>query len=100
MAGTKDDSGKPQVTLFPWGGVEDVTRVMEFGAEKYGRENWMLGFAPHRLEDALGRHVVAWLAGEECAADSRLSHVAHIAANALMILALRKLKPAVTQEAP
>lgn len=38
----------------------DLARVMEFGAEKYSRNNWRLGFNDSRLLDAAMRHLTQW----------------------------------------
>lgn len=38
----------------------DLARVMEFGAKKYSRNNWRLGFDDSRLLDAAMRHLTQW----------------------------------------
>lgn len=38
----------------------DLARVMEFGARKYSRNNWRLGFNDSRLLDAAMRHLTQW----------------------------------------
>lgn len=38
----------------------DLARVMEFGAKKYSRNNWRLGFNDSRLLDAAMRHLTQW----------------------------------------
>ena len=48
--GMKHDSGKLDYTLVPWDGLEDVIRVLEFGANKYSRDNW------RKVENAEARY--------------------------------------------
>lgn len=38
----------------------DLAHVMEFGAKKYSRNNWRLGFNDSRLLDAAMRHLTQW----------------------------------------
>ena len=38
--GAKFDFGKAQWSLLPWDDVEQIVRVLEFGAKKYTPENW------------------------------------------------------------
>ena len=53
MSGQKFDSGKPDYSLLPWDAVEDVVRVLDFGAKKYARDNWKL------VEDHKNRYLAA-----------------------------------------
>ncbi len=38
--GRKADAGKPRLSLLPWRAVQQIVAVMEFGAAKYGADNW------------------------------------------------------------
>ena len=38
--GLKKDQGKDRWDLVPWSAVEQVVKVLSFGAKKYGDENW------------------------------------------------------------
>ena len=38
--GVKYDSDKPKWNLLPWDELEDVVKVLTFGAKKYAPDNW------------------------------------------------------------
>jgi hypothetical protein len=38
--GKKFDSGKLDYTLVPWKQMDEVVKVLMFGAKKYDRDNW------------------------------------------------------------
>lgn len=61
--GTKDDFHKPDLTLLPFAALVEVTRVLEFGAKKYTRDNWRAGMPHNRLVAAAMRHQVDSLYG-------------------------------------
>ena len=42
MTGLKFDSEKPRMDLLPPKAIFEVAKVLGFGAEKYGPENWRL----------------------------------------------------------
>ena len=42
MTGLKFDSEKPRMDLLPPKAISEVAKVLGFGAEKYGPENWRL----------------------------------------------------------
>ena len=79
MKGRKDDTGKPRWDLLPWAEVEQVVKVLTFGAVEYGDYNWQKVVAekPSRYFAALHRHVVAWRKGEKNDPKSGKSHLAH-----------------------
>jgi hypothetical protein len=88
----KADGGKLRPSLFPWRAVNHVLRVLEFGANKYKPHSWQ-GVAADRYVDALLRHIVEWAdrvraEGIMCPDhESGLPTLAHIACNALFLLA-------------
>jgi hypothetical protein len=88
--GTKHDNGKPDLSLLPFKALEDVARVMMFGAKKYGRDNWKLGFDEQRLVSAALRHLGAHTEGVELDEESGQSHLAHAACNLLFLIWLKK----------
>lgn len=90
MSGTKHDSAKPDLSLLPFPALEEVARVMMFGAGKYGRSNWKGGLAEERLIAAALRHIGRDLEGEKLDGESGEQHVAHAACNLLFILWQRK----------
>lgn len=75
--GVKYDQGKPPLGLIPRQALIAEALVMQFGAEKYGRFNWMGGMDWSRLTDAALRHVTAFVDGEDNDPETGLSHLAH-----------------------
>lgn len=89
--GKKFDSGKLDYTLLPWDGVEEVVKVLEFGAKKYDRDNWQfVENAETRYMAAAFRHLVAYQTQDEVDPETGLSHLAHAACCMLFLLALEK----------
>lgn len=83
----KHDAGKLRYDLLPWEALEDVTRVMMFGAGKYGEDNWRKGLSRPRLFSAALRHLTAWLKDPKTPdAESGLPHLAHAACCVLFAL--------------
>lgn len=80
----------------------EVGRVMKHGAEKYDKcdalyeNNWRKGISQSDLLSAMERHLRAYKHGEtfdKGEDGSGLSHLAHVAANALMAEELRHIFP-------
>lgn len=81
------NSGKPQLSyiLDTMPALLDMVAVMEFGANKYERNNWQKGFPKDKLLDSLLRHVHAFYSGEDIDPESGLPHVGHILCNAAFL---------------
>jgi hypothetical protein len=77
--GQKFDSNKLRYELLPPELLEEVARVLTFGAHKYSARNWELGMAWSRPFGALMRHMWAWWRGEEKDPETGYSHLAHAA---------------------
>lgn len=78
------NTGKPQLS-FVLQGIKSVTglaQVLEFGAQKYERANWLRGLDPLEIQDSLLRHLTAYTNGEVFDSDSGLPHIDHIHFNA------------------
>lgn len=86
MEGVKYDEGKRRLSLLPTGPLEEVVRVLEFGANKYGDYNWRNGMNWSRVIDAVLRHIFKWLQREENDEESGLPHLAHAACGLLFLL--------------
>ena len=87
MAATKHDQGKPGMHLIPGEALNEIAKVLDFGAKKYSAHNWRQGFKWSRLAGAAMRHIVAWIGGEDKDPESRLSHLAHACCCLMMLLA-------------
>lgn len=83
----KHDQGKPDWTLVPFEALEDMVRVLEFGAKKYARNNWASngGFSWTRVLSATLRHLFAFMRGEDIDPESGLSHISHAQCNLLFL---------------
>jgi len=78
MGGIKFDMNKPRWSLIPEGAVQDVVEVLEFGAKKYGDDNWKkVPKAYSRYYDASMRHIDAWWNGEQKDLETMKPHLAH-----------------------
>lgn len=85
----KFDEGKRDWSLLPYDSVEEIVKVLEFGAKKYSRDNWKHGegFKYTRTFNAIMRHMVAVMfRKEDNDPETGLSHWAHVGANILFIL--------------
>lgn len=85
--GKKNDAGKTRYDLVLPEFEEEVAKVLTFGAETYGDNNWQsVENFENRYYAALRRHIAAWRMGEEKDPDSGLSHLAHAACNLMFLM--------------
>ena len=88
----KADKGKLELSLVNPQLVKAVAEVRMYGTEKYGdSENWRK-VEPKRYIDALYRHLLAYIEGNEVDEESGLSHLAHMACNLSFLLDREYLK--------
>jgi hypothetical protein len=91
--GRKDDGGKLPYHLLPSDAIEEILKVLAFGANKYEERNWEQGMAWSRVFGALMRHSWAWFRGQDKDEETGLSHMAHAGCCILFLLSyeLRKV---------
>lgn len=77
MAGEKKDIGKLRIDLTPPEVEEALAKILGFGAEKYGDENWKDGIEYKRIYGAIRRHLLAWRKGEILDDESNMPHLWH-----------------------
>lgn len=88
----KADKGKLELSLVNPELVKAVAEVRMYGTEKYGdSENWRK-VEPKRYVDALYRHLLAYIEGNEVDEESGLSHLSHMACNISFLLDEEYLK--------
>ena len=58
MKTIKDNTNKPQLSMLDPDFLEDMAKVMMFGAKKYSRNNWKLGLEHSAIVDAILRHTM------------------------------------------
>lgn len=85
--GKKYDGGKIRWDLVPLTAVEEIAKVLTYGAAKYDANNWQ-NVAPFeaRYFAALQRHLAAWRRGEEVDPESGIRHLAHAGCCLLFLL--------------
>jgi hypothetical protein len=76
--GIKYDTSKPRWSLLPHGTMEEVVKVLEYGANKYSPDNWKkVPEMEVRYYDAAMRHIDAYWKGEYLDEESGQPHLAH-----------------------
>jgi hypothetical protein len=93
MEGLRYNEGKVKWSLVDYTALEDMVRVLEYGATKYSKDNWKNGLAVTEVMESLLRHCYAFLNKEDNDKESGLSHIGHIQANAMFLSYLLKNKP-------
>lgn len=73
----KFDNEKADLTLLDRTALEQISKVMMFGAKKYDRDNWRKGLSQNRICAAALRHIYAHVDGETYDNESGLLHLAH-----------------------
>ncbi len=86
LEGKKFDDGKLPYDLLPGDAIEEIVKVLQFGAVKYGERNWEKGMKWNRPFAALMRHMWAWWRGEGKDPETGLSHLAHAGCCILFLL--------------
>lgn len=93
MQGKKFDQNKPEYGLLPPKALEEVVKVLTFGAQKYERDNWRyVQNGKRRYFDAAMRHLWAWKQGELQDEESTYSHLAHALGCVMFLLELEKVE--------
>jgi hypothetical protein len=93
MSGTKNDQGKPRISLIPKEALWGMAQALTHGAEKYGTYNFKLGISYTRLADAASRHLSAFIDGEDIDADSGNNHLFHALASLAMLTYMHAKRP-------
>lgn len=84
------NSGKNRLSLVPHELVEEVGKVMSYGASKYSPNNWRKGQSWMGVIDSLERHLLAFKKGEDIDPESGLLHLGHIGCNIAFLLNFMK----------
>jgi hypothetical protein len=90
MSGVKHDQEKPDFSLLSPFALEEVAKVMTYGAKKYSANNWRGGFKYTRILAAVMRHLNAYQKGELKDPETGLSHLAHASCGLMMLLEFEK----------
>lgn len=91
--GLKFDAQKDRWDLLPTAAVRQIVKVLTFGANKYGDDNWRhVPDARRRYYAAAMRHLTAWWEGTENDEETGVSHLAHAACCILFLMQQKNLK--------
>jgi DNA-directed RNA polymerase subunit RPC12/RpoP len=91
----KFDSEKLKYSSLPVEAIEEVTKVFNYGAAKYGDLNWLANANQvewTRYMNAADRHWVKFKKNQNFDEESSLYELAHIATNILMLLQYQVLE--------
>lgn len=91
--GMKNDfiDDKLRWDLLPIEPVEEIVKILSYGAKKYAANNWQyLDNGIERYYASLLRHLVSWRKGEIVDSESNLKHLSHAACNLIFLLYLTK----------
>jgi hypothetical protein len=83
--GTKNDQQKPIIALIVPEFIEELGKVLTYGAKKYAPENWKKDLEHERILSALYRHLIAYHKGETHDPETGYSHLSHIACNTMFL---------------
>jgi len=91
--GLKYDNDKLLMSLVEPEFIEDVAKVLTFGAKKYKPNSWQhVEDCERRYKDALLRHTMSYLKGELIDCESGLTHLSHMATNIMFLSYFEKEK--------
>lgn len=82
--GMKFDNAKPDYSLMPFAALDEVVKVLTYGADKYDRFNWEK-VERHRYEAAALRHMSAYMQGEKYDPETGINHLAHAMCSLLFL---------------
>lgn len=89
----RHNAGKLEWSLVDFRSLESLVRVLEFGKQKYSRNNWKKGLYTRETCESLLRHTYAFLEGQDLDEESGLSHIGHIMFNAMALAHMLREKP-------
>lgn len=75
--GVKHDQQKIRWDLVPYDAVNEIAKVLTFGAAKYEARNWEKGMDWSRAFGALQRHLTRWFHGQDKDKETQLTHLAN-----------------------
>lgn len=93
VEGVKFDTEKVPMELLPYESLEEIAKVLAFGAKKYERANWANGIEMSRLISASLRHIGQFNSGQDLDDESHTLHLANAACNLLFAIWIFKNRP-------
>jgi len=86
MAGIKYRENKLEWSLLDYEAMEEVIKVLMYGAIKYSPDNYKAGLNRFDLLDAIQRHLAEVMKDNELDEETGASHMAHIVCNCLFYI--------------
>lgn len=93
VAGVKYDAGKPRMDLISPFAMEELGKVLAYGAKKYADRNWEKGISYSRVIAAILRHTAKYMMGEKIDPETGLSHMAAVLCNAHFLVHFENTMP-------
>ncbi len=85
--GRKDDEGKLRYDLVPAIALEEIAKVLTFGAKKYAPNSWQeIEDLEDRYTAAAFRHLQAWRMGEKVDSESGVHPLSHAITDLIFLL--------------
>lgn len=85
--GLRHDAGKLRLDLVPTDVLQELARVLTFGAKKYAERNWERGMPWSKAAGPLERHWADFKLGKRRDPESRCLAIAHVLCNAVFLCA-------------
>ena len=99
LTGMKYDQDKPMYNLLPPVAIDELAKILTFGAKKYAPDSWQnVPDGIERYRAALLRHTFAMQRGELVDSESGLPHSAHAMCCAAFICELEKMATIETKD--
>lgn len=84
------NTNKPKWSIIDFPSIEPLVKALEYGANKYSRDNWKKGLDEDEIIDSTLRHLIKLNQKEDIDEESGVMHEGHIMAN-MMFLVYQKL---------
>lgn len=79
----RENQGKPKWSLVHYKSLEPMIRVLEYGMNKYEKDNWKKEMSLDEIQESLQRHIASVMDGETNDVESKILHMGHIMCNAM-----------------
>lgn len=84
--GIKHDKQKDRWDLLPWDVIQDVVKVLTYGARKYAPDNWQkVESGEDRFFAAGMRHLIAWRNGVRLDPETKLNNLSCAICNLIFL---------------
>ncbi len=78
MGLNRKNEGKLRWSLAHYPAIEEMLKVLEFGAAKYAKDGWKKGLKREENLDSMQRHLAEMMKGIEIDSESGHHHIGHL----------------------